>query len=148
MNRLAKDIISSEVFLLLFLFSSGFVSFIYLFFGKIRAKEFYSLSEKKLTWESRVLRKKHLSREGEKSGCSRLGQQSYFDFNYTPEARLTSARGREKGRVKKKGREKETILQRHQTTRAHPPLPDHHRVIPFPRPHLSLSFFPLVIFLF
>lgn len=29
MNRLAKDIISSEVFLLLF--SSGFVSFIYLF---------------------------------------------------------------------------------------------------------------------
>lgn len=104
MNRLAKDIISSEVFLLLFLFSSGFVSFIYLFIGNIRAKEFYSLSEKKLTWESRVLRKKHLSREGEKSGCSRLGQQSYFDFNYTPEARLTSARGRgEKGRVKKKG---------------------------------------------
>lgn len=31
MNPLSKDIISSEVFLLLFLFSSGFVSFIYLF---------------------------------------------------------------------------------------------------------------------
>lgn len=39
---------------------------------------------------ARITEETSITREGEKSGCSRLGQQSYFDFNYTPEARLTS----------------------------------------------------------
>lgn len=60
--------------------------------GQIRSDRVLRIIRReKLTRESRVLRKKRLSRAGEKSGCS-LSQQSYFHFNYTPEARLTSTR--------------------------------------------------------
>lgn len=58
-----EDIISSRKVFLLFCFYFLLV----LFFGKIQSKKFHSLSDKKLTWESRVLRKKHLSHGREKN---------------------------------------------------------------------------------
>lgn len=80
-----EDIISSRKVFLLFCFYFLLV----LFFGKIE-KVLQFIRREINMGVARITEETSITREGEKSGCSRLGQQSYFDFNYTPEARLTS----------------------------------------------------------
>ena len=69
----------------MFLFSSGFV------FREDTVEKVLQFIRQEINMGvARITEETSITREGEKSGCSRLGQQSYFDFNYTPEARLTS----------------------------------------------------------
>lgn len=69
----------------MFLFSSGFV------FREDTVEKVLQFIRQEINMGvARITEETSITREGEKSGCSRFGQQSYFDFNYTPEARLTS----------------------------------------------------------